>query len=459
MDKRKAPKEKGFPLAKFNYILEIIVLVVAVFLLVTTFMVNSGYRGLKDTTEEYIECESLATDMELSSDKLTKAVRFFVESPFVEGKFNRQYLDDYFEEIATDNRQNIINAIEEYFPEGTDVYKDLYAALDRSTELENREYYAMRLTLEGCEVEIDDTYPEKVRDVVLSAEDRELSSDAKKELARNIVSVTDPIYSSCKESIEENINLCHAELIKEVRAAQDRATGRLDFMMIQQRIWLSLFIVAVLTIVTVTSIQIIRPLSRAVPYIRNEKTIPVSGAAEFRLLAKTYNRMYQINQTYREQLLFKANHDQLTGVLNRAGIEDMLKGADLNDAALLIVDVDNFKKFNDQYGHETGDKVLYTVAQTLQKLFRAEDVICRMGGDEFAIVMWHVGMGQKELIANKILRGNGELNKGVDGLPPISISVGIAFGSQGSNDLFHHADQALFEAKRRGRNTSAFYGE
>ena len=158
---------------------------------------------------------------------------------------------------------------------------------------------------------------------------------------------------------------------------------------------------------------------------------------------------------------YKASHDELTGLLNRAGYDLLLSGIDMGSTYMILLDVDNFKTINDSLGHDVGDRVLVRLARILKKQFRAEDYVCRIGGDEFVVFMVHTEPVQQDLIAAKIEAINHELFEPHDGLPPVTISVGVAHGSEASDaaDWFEKADEALYRAKQGGKQTSAFFSE
>ncbi|MBR3036789.1 MAG: GGDEF domain-containing protein [Lachnospiraceae bacterium] len=114
---------------------------------------------------------------------------------------------------------------------------------------------------------------------------------------------------------------------------------------------------------------------------------------------------------------------------------------------------------NDTYGHAVGDKVLKRVAEILQKNFRSVDIICRIGGDEFAIVMTRSNSSMRQLVLNKINHANDLLNHPKDGLPAVSLSVGVAFSDRENpkGDIFADADEALYRVKEAVRNGCAFF--
>lgn len=440
----------GYPMAKTNFILVTFVSVIAVFLLITTFRMNTGYQKLENTIENYIVWEQYVKNMELSSDYLTNEVRSFVETG------NIEHLNLYFKEAEeTRRRDEALEKIREYFSEESSVYKSLNAVMNSSLTLMFHEYAAMCLKLEAMGKDPLDYNPVLVSEDYISPEDSALSSAQKDELARELV--FDSYYQQKKDEISGNVMVCMSQLKDEVTKQEVESSLTVENMLIMQHFWIVLLILSVAAIVVMNFLQIIRPLHRAVPLIRGDKQVPVEGASEFRLLAYAYNRMYEINREYKEKLRFRANHDQLTGALNRRGIEEILNDADLESVALLLIDIDFFKEINDSYGHSAGDRVLSNISKILQSEFRSEDVICRMGGDEFAIVMWRTGPEMKELISGKIKHVNELLCSGFDGMPSVSISVGVAFGGEHSDDIFNRADKALYKVKASGRANCAFY--
>ena len=159
----------------------------------------------------------------------------------------------------------------------------------------------------------------------------------------------------------------------------------------------------------------------------------------------------------REQ--YKALHDALTGLYNRAGYEHIMTAVDPRTDFLLLFDVDRFKSVNDTYGHETGDRVLQKTAEAIQHNFRSVDYICRLGGDEFVVILTQADVRSEEQIALRITRINEELQNTDDGLPPVSVSVGIAHGASvpDPDRLMEYADEALYYTKRHGRHGHTFY--
>jgi diguanylate cyclase (GGDEF)-like protein/PAS domain S-box-containing protein len=157
-----------------------------------------------------------------------------------------------------------------------------------------------------------------------------------------------------------------------------------------------------------------------------------------------------------------ANHDPLTGLPNRLYLAAHLPLAiqraqqDGSVLAVLFLDLDRFKHINDSRGHETGDKLLKTVAQRLRSAMRADDLVVRMGGDEFVVVMRGVkSTDEVRDAAERIVTALGAPMV-VDGRTLVSTaSIGVAlYPGDGADmgELLRHSDTAMYQAKDRGRN-------
>ena len=166
------------------------------------------------------------------------------------------------------------------------------------------------------------------------------------------------------------------------------------------------------------------------------------------------------NKELLDLLSKKAMIDGLTGLWNRGYLDQRLaeelafaKRHKKNLLACVMLDVDHFKSVNDKHGHGVGDLVLKGIANIIQQLSRDEDICCRYGGEEFAILARGTNGGPAAIFAER-------LRKGVEGMTfkagPLSISVTCSFGvadvGTGSDDLLNRADKALYESKQGGRN-------
>ena len=150
---------------------------------------------------------------------------------------------------------------------------------------------------------------------------------------------------------------------------------------------------------------------------------------------------------------YNANHDALTGVLNRAGYNTLMDNINLSKCFLVLFDLDSFKQTNDVHGHEVGDKVLVEVTHIVKDHFRDDDNLCRIGGDEFAVVLQNVDNDVVKEVEKRVKNINDELAAQGNGLPTPTISVGGAFGknAENSEELFNNADHALYQTKFSGK--------
>ncbi len=182
---------------------------------------------------------------------------------------------------------------------------------------------------------------------------------------------------------------------------------------------------------------------------------------EFTLLfnaIKKLQRMLQQRDALEFQLRNIANTDALTGVSNRLALDDYLMilsqhPQNLSRLCLMIVDIDNFKRVNDEYGHMVGDQVIQLVAEVLKTTVRSSDLIVRYGGDEFLVLIENVQYDDAFKIAEKIRTHIASKSIALADLGQsiqISLSIGVAVGALSWLDLFQKADQALLRAK--GKN-------
>lgn len=188
----------------------------------------------------------------------------------------------------------------------------------------------------------------------------------------------------------------------------------------------------------------------------------VWSSAVFALLVSGLYSVMQLTSVSQHSLTSKAETDELTGLINRAGYDRLLEELDLNDTFLLLVDTDKFKGINDRFGHETGDRVLQKISKCLLANFRQEDYVCRIGGDEFAVLMLNIRTLKDEGIRDKIRFINRELAaSAADELPTVSVSVGAARGAGAENwtALFKQADAALYQVKKAGGRGCRIYGQ
>ena len=224
----------------------------------------------------------------------------------------------------------------------------------------------------------------------------------------------------------------------------------------------------------------ISELNKSTTKIINTKTlnthVKVHNNDEIGELAKNFNIMISQLANYHEELgrqkdllAYKANHDELTDLPNRALFNDRLavamKKADRNKSALAVffLDIDYFKQINDQYGHDVGDELLKRFAQRLKECLRAADTLARIGGDEFMIILEEdKDLKTSKIVANKIVEAMKEPIVLGESQLMISTSIGISIYPQDTDDaeeLIRNADLAMYKVKESGRNSFEFFQE
>lgn len=163
----------------------------------------------------------------------------------------------------------------------------------------------------------------------------------------------------------------------------------------------------------------------------------------------------------KEYLKIKRNIDYLTGVFNRRFWDEALeqKSENLSPDSLitmLIMDIDNFKDYNDLYGHMEGDKVLEAVGRTLKRSIRMEtDILARYGGDEFVILLDGMGVSESKDLAERIRQNIRNLSYGSK-KGNVTVSIGLSTGYIKNRDsignLLKEADKSLYYSKKNGRD-------
>ena len=441
-------EDKGLSLRTIHIWLIVTMVVTSAIVISMTFRLTQTFLRLSEAEELHTELENAAHELMDASDYLTESVQRFT----ING--DMRFLEQYFTEAFESNRRE--EALERMnVDENTSAaLQQLKEAMNHSVNLMDQEYYAMRLVVEAKGYT---DYPEILDGVELSREDADLPEEQKIRRATELV-LNDDYYEQ-KDKIRKDMHESINEVDRLMQSVKERELSTLRREIMLVCIVIVLQVISILAMVRLTSILGINPVLKAVDRIKEDSPIPETGANEFRYLAKAYNKMYSKYRTSLENLNYKASHDELTGAYNRAGYDLLISGLDLESTYMMLLDVDNFKYINDTYGHETGDKVLIKLVQVLNTIFRDDDCICRIGGDEFVVFMVHSSGMPQRLIESKIIQINEELEKTDDGLPPISISVGVVNGKNVDDveSLFEKTDAAMYESKKKGKHTYTFY--
>ncbi|OLL31916.1 GGDEF domain-containing protein [Burkholderia sp. SRS-W-2-2016] len=180
---------------------------------------------------------------------------------------------------------------------------------------------------------------------------------------------------------------------------------------------------------------------------------------ETRRLIGRSDRAEREMQALTQQLAYRASHDALTGVLNRSAvIERTAKVLRTDSAVMVILDIDEFKRINDDYGHPTGDAVILGVVDCLRRIVGGEGFIGRVGGEEFTVLLPGRDAADGALLAERMRAAISDSLVVAPVERRITASFGVSVNVAGTSfdTAYGLADAALYRAKRGGRNRVEF---
>ena len=204
----------------------------------------------------------------------------------------------------------------------------------------------------------------------------------------------------------------------------------------------------------------------------NDEGVLVGIITQRELISLTYERWATMMNQHQEELseinsilehenkAYKilASIDSLTGLYNRDKFSELYMSSYLtmtqreNSMSMLLLDIDSFKKINDTYGHNMGDKVLIQISDALLKNVRSNDIVCRWGGEEFLILLPTINLENATILAKKLKKQIEEMKIDVVGNITASFGVAEIVIGEKMNNVIDRADKALYLAKHSGRN-------
>lgn len=417
--------------------------------------VDESYHHVIESSNDCIEGQECAVNLERKSDYLTDEVRLFVISQ------DTDHLYEYFKEVDSKNREHMVERLAQICgEEDSDAVEQLSKALQESHALEDSEIHAMKLIAFNLQL-AESVLPAPVAEWKLTQEELAMTVEERRLIAYDLVYGEE--YLKRKYRIEQSTDKTF-KLLTEVMVTRQKESGRaLERTLLEQRICTFFMMLLVVSVFGLVGVLLVYPVTQHVRSIQSNKPWKSIGGHEIRYLADIYNHLYAKNAMYREELQYKAEHDALTGICNREIFEqkkDLLRGRDIH-IALLLLDIDEFKNVNDSLGHDVGDEALCRVASFLKKAEENENVFAaRIGGDEFAVILTEATKEHYPKIQQEIDHLNEILQEGEGGIPSLSVSVGVAFSEKGySTELFHQADMALYFTKKHGRQGCSSYDE
>lgn len=444
---------RGLRLRTLNAAMLVLSVILFIIVYYTTTLVSKAYNNNVAATKNVLVWNDAERAVSFGTTYLTDQARLFVDT------HEKQYADNFYRELDNPRR---LQALEFLSSHDLHVHANgekchLNLAINLSNKLALRETYAMRLVAEAKNDDLR-TYHKDIQNVFLTTHDQNLSPQQKFELAREMV--FGKVYQQAKKEIANEIDLFTKNTVSYIQLQQQQEAARLGDVLAEQKLSLiGLFIMNVLTFMMII-VLIIKPLQIYLNCIKNDKMLELIGAYEFKHLAFTYNDIFSLKEHHQNLIRYQAEHDQLTGMLNRNVLESIkeLKKYSTTPIAAILIDVDHFKEVNDTWGHAVGDQALTRVATLLRDNFRAEDYCIRYGGDEFLIIATGNVCEDENTIKYKIETINEELGNPPKDFPKLSISVGVATSHHGFTEkLMIQADKALYKVKEAGRRGCQFY--
>jgi diguanylate cyclase (GGDEF)-like protein len=208
-------------------------------------------------------------------------------------------------------------------------------------------------------------------------------------------------------------------------------------------------------------------LAVALPFVAHSEggLLALRFAFSFSLTVAVTNILLRVIRDLQVQLIDQATTDPLTRAYNRRHLETLLGGAGHQkgrrwaDASLLLIDIDHFKPINDELGHEAGDEALRRMVQLLRARVRSSDLLFRMGGEEFLLLLPETREEDALIVAENLRHAVAEST--LVGDRTVTVSVGVAGARAGESPeiWIQAADRALYTAKRQGRNRSVLRGD
>ena len=442
--------KKGVRLNRLNVCLIAICFVLMLFMLFSMYETNKSFNQIVSVTESYLASQQTAGMLSNIANGMSEQCEDFIKT----GEPDCAHV--YAGQLSAINAQIASN--ESNKAEGENEDEFMAKALAAFRAMNETEIRAMRLMVDTLPMGMA-AFPLILQQTQLSPEDQALTAEEKKALAEKLISSDE--YRLNKETLTAAVDDSHRVSSEQGKNRSRQTAAHVKKIMRRQKLLLLLFVVVAVVALLLNRFLIISPIQRSVDKLDQRKPLPVEGSYEVRHLANVYNEVLQDNAAKTEALSYAATHDALTGLYNRADFDKTYNSSCHDKIGIMIVDVDHFKQFNDEYGHEVGDRVLKIVAEKLTAHFRAEDHISRIGGDEFCVIMPGTRQEQAEPIVEKIRQINRELqeNPGGDGFPPITLSAGLAFWDRPDpgESLFRDADRMLLGLKKTRTDCCGVY--
>ena len=441
-------QSRGIHLNHLNVLLIFIGMVIALFMVFSMYQTSNSFNQIVSVTETYLSAQQTAGMLNNISVDMAEQCTAFIHS----GTPDLTYA--YAGQLNAIDGQIEANAA--YADAGESEDEFLVKALAAFRTKIATETRAMRLMADTLPMGLE-AFPPLIQQTELSEEDRALSPEEKKKTALGLISSEE--YLALGTTISDAVDDSHRVASEKGKNRAMQTAAQVEKVMRRQKILVFLFVLIAMEALFMNRALIISPIQRSVENLDKREPLPVVGSYEVRHLANVYNEVLKDNAKKTAALSHAATHDFLTGLKNRSEFDRLYKESKEEKVGIMIADVDRFKQFNDEFGHEVGDRVIKVVADKLTEHFRPEDHVCRIGGDEFCVIMPGIGQEQAGAVTDIIRKINHELQGTGTGLPPITISAGFAFWDRPNpgESLFRDADDTLLSVKKTRTDCCAVY--
>lgn len=421
-------KIRGINLGLLSISLTVIISLVFIAVFVSTVKLKNGLRKTETLVEELLICEESTREIKETSSYLAEQTRLFII------RKDKDYADNVLREInETKTIENAFKKLSNVIKKDSTAFEHLNIAQEQTQDLIDTELYTINL----CYSSFTESAEKEARDIVFNTEFLNLKN--------KICSNCNFIVTKIENQLQDYVNKSSSSLLKEFNITM-----------------FSIFVLLISSVLFVAALfgLVIIPIKQYLVSIKKDEKLKLKGSAEFKYLAATYNEIYEIKARNEKRLLMNAEYDALTGILNRRAFNEICTSSEKQqqNIALLLIDIDDFKKVNDTFGHISGDKALRIVAGLLNETFRKDDYVARIGGDEFAAILIDFKPEGISIILKKLNEINEKLSNLKEEFNPMSISCGISVSCKGySQELYNQADKALYFVKNHGKKNSCVY--
>lgn len=472
-------QKKGIKISLVTIIMLAFVVVICALLVVSNIQLDNDFETVVEFDNYYKQCNYKADQMEKYIDELQTNMVNIVEkgdpTSYMKAYFSSMKSDeaakltdevkkttDALDNLDEDTKSQLVENCK-YLEKAKPAYDKLSSKYDLKIMKYMYEYYQKK-ELEGNEKRIDSSkFPEEIVNMVtLSASELKKTPEQFRESARAML--YSDSYTSDMKNINANINNFSDRIKVFADENLEQQQNQLGRGIVMQQIYCIVMIVGMVVIVLILYKLVITVLRHYVRQIISTTDLKPEGVYELRYLADAYNEKFEKIEKKEQSLIRRADYDSLTNIYNRGAFEtavnNKLKEINDNTSAFVLFDVDNFKKVNEDFGHEMGDKILSLISYTLQESFGENDILGRISGDEFGVFIPSVPEEDLSYVKERVANINRQMSAPNASFPSITFSVGISLNFQGDTfkDAYGRADDALFYVKSHGRCGCRIYG-